>query len=151
DSGIPYMIMRPSWFFESLPMFIRSGRARFLGKQPIKRRWLSAADYGRQVSRAFQRDDTVNKHYYNYGPEPLAIPEALARYCRIKHPGITPSSTPYTMAKVLSYAPGFNSLRLAIPFFKFFESSPEDGDAGETNSLLGANTQTLEEWAKAQP
>ncbi len=40
DSGVPYTIMRPSWFFESLPGFIQQGRAVVLGEQPLKD-WLA--------------------------------------------------------------------------------------------------------------
>lgn len=151
DSGVPFLIMRPSWFYETLPKFVRGTRAVLIGKHPIKRNWLSADDFARQVSRAFQGADTLNKCYYNYGPEPLTIMEALIRYCRATHPNITPTSMSYTMARLTSLAPGMSMLRLAIPFFKFFETSLEKGAPSETNRLLGKNCQTLEDWAEAHP
>lgn len=150
ESGIPYLIMRPSWFYETLPKFVRGTRAVVIGKHPIKRNWLSASDFARQVSRAYQGDDTTNKSYYNYGPERLTIMEALVRYCKIALPNITPTSMSYTMARITSLLPGMGAMRPAIPFFKFFETSQEDGDPSEANSLLGKNNQTLQEWAEAQ-
>ncbi len=150
ESGIPYVIMRPSWFYETLPKFIRGSRAVVIGKQPLKRNWLSAEDFARQVSRAYLSADTTNKCYYNYGPERLTIMEALIRYCNAVHPNITPTSMSYTLARVTSLLPGMNMLQLAIPFFKFFETSREDDDPSEANRLLGKNSQTLEEWAESQ-
>lgn len=150
ESGIPYLVMRPSWFYESLPMFVRGTRAVVIGKHPLTRNWLSAADFARQVSQAFQGADTINKCYYNYGPERLTIMQALVRYCTAVHPNITPTSMSYMLARLASLAPGMSMLRKAIPFFKFFETSAENDDPSETDRLLGKNSQTLESWAETQ-
>ncbi len=146
DSGIPYTIMRPSWFFESLPGFIQGDRAGMLGKQPHKRGWLAVKDYAAQVSRAFRTDEAANKCFYNLGPQRLTILEALAQFCARHYPDLTPKSVPFAMASMLAAMPGQAALRMAIPFFKYFEDRPEDCSTAEADRLLGPNLTTLEEW-----
>lgn len=145
-SGIPYTIMRPSWFLESLPHFIQQGRARYLGQQPIPRGWLAAADYARQVSRAFATDEAANKCFYNLGPQKITIPDAIRQFCARHYPGYKVSSMPYGLARITALLPAGKTLRKAIPFFQYFETRPEDVPTAEADRILGPNLTTLEEW-----
>ncbi len=146
ESGVPYSIMRPSWFFESLPGFIQKGRAVVLGKQPIPRGWLAASDYARQVSNAFQKEEAANKCFYNLGPQKMTIAEALKVFCASQYPDLEPVTVAYGLAKVRAALPGAAMLRAAIPFFEYFEDNPEDVDTSEADRILGPNLTTLEEW-----
>ncbi|MCD6250434.1 MAG: NAD(P)H-binding protein [candidate division Zixibacteria bacterium] len=146
ESGVPYTIMRPSWFFESLPFFIQKGRAGYLGKQPIPRGWLAATDYARQVSKAFDTDEAANKCFYNLGPQKISIPDAITQFCARHYPELKVSSLSYGMAKMAAMIPGQEGLRQAIPFFKYFETRPEDVSTAEADRILGPNLTTLEEW-----
>ncbi|UCG61761.1 MAG: NAD(P)H-binding protein [Candidatus Zixiibacteriota bacterium] len=145
-STVPYTIMRPSWFFESLPKFIQKGRAAILGEQPIKRNWLAVSDYARQVSVAFQKDEAANKCFYNLGPKKLTMMEALTKFCGRHYPDLKPETVSFGKAKFLSHLPGMKDLRKAIPFFEYFNTNEEDVDPTEANRILGANTTTLETW-----
>jgi uncharacterized protein YbjT (DUF2867 family) len=146
DSGVPYTVMRPSWFFESLPGFVQGGRAGVLGKQPHLRGWLAAEDYAVQVSRAFRTDEAANKCFYNLGPEPLTVMEAVEQFCARFYPELTPKSVPFAMASMMAALPGKERLRKAIPFFKYFDTRPEDCPTAEADRILGPNLTTLEEW-----
>lgn len=146
DSGIPYTIMRPSWFFESLPTFIQGDKAVVLGKQPIPRAWLAAKDYARQVSTAFQKEEAANKCFYNLGPQKLTIAEAVEAFRARHHPDLEFMQVSYAMAKIRAALPGGGKLKAAIGFFKYFEDNPEDVDSSETDRILGPNLTTLEEW-----
>ena len=146
ESGVPYTIMRPSWFFETLPQFIKGGRASVIGKQPIKRAWLAASDYARQVSRAFQTDEAANKCFYNLGPQLMTILEAVQSYCTKFHPEMRPGTISFTKARIISLLPGMEMLKEVIPFFKYFDTQPETTDCSETDRILGPNLTTLEEW-----
>lgn len=149
ESGVPYSIMRPSWFFEILPIFIKSNRAVVLGEQPNPLRWLSADDFARQVSRAYQSEDAANRCFYNLGPEPMTISEAVIRYCALFHPSIHPEKISFGKAKLLSHLPGGSQMKPAIPFFEFFNTYREDEvDSAETDRLLGNNETTLDVWLK---
>jgi len=146
ESGVPYTVMRPSWFFESLPFFIQKDRAGYLGKQPITRGWLAATDYARQVSKAFSTDEAANKCFYNLGPQKISIPDAVRQFCARHYPELKVSSLSYGMARMAAMMPGQEGLRQAIPFFKYFESQPEDVSTAEADRILGPNLTTLEEW-----
>jgi NADH dehydrogenase len=146
ECGIPYTIMRPSWFFETLPKFVQGGRAAVIGRQPIKRSWLAAADYARQVSVALQREEAANKCFYSLGPQKLTILEAVTLFCARHYPEIRPAAVPYWLARTLALAPGRGPLRKMIPFFKYFETRPEPEATAETDRILGPNLMTLEEW-----
>jgi uncharacterized protein YbjT (DUF2867 family) len=149
DSGIPYVIMRPSWFFEGLRLFVQDKGTGILGKQPIPRNWLSAGDYARQVSAAFRKDDAVNKCFYNYGPEQITTMEALKRFCGRHFPGIKPNQLGFTMARLMAKMPGMDQLKMAIPLFEYFETMQEAGDSSEADRILGPNETTLDQWLEA--
>ncbi|MFZ5981015.1 MAG: SDR family oxidoreductase [Candidatus Zixiibacteriota bacterium] len=146
ESGIPYVIMRPSWFFESLPLAVVDGRAGVLGEQPVPRSWLAAADFARQVSNAFQKDEASNKCFYNLGPEKILMLTAIEKFCERFHPDIKPESISFFKAHLASYLPGMGKLKLLIPFFEYFEDNSEDVDGSEADRILGPNLTTLEEW-----
>lgn len=146
DSGVPYTIMRPSWFFEGLPNFIQEGKAMVLGKQPIPRGWLAASDYARQVSNAFQKEEAANKCFYNLGPQKMTMLEAVTAFCKKVRPELEPMTIAYGMAKMRAAFPGGGKLKPVIAFFEYFENNPEDVDPSEADRILGPNLTTLEEW-----
>lgn len=146
ESGVPYSIMRPSWFFESLPRFIQMGKAVVLGDQPMKISWLAASDYAHQVSNAFKSENAANKCFYNLGPEKMTMTQALEKYCANRHPDLTPEVIPLGMAKTMAMLPGMGQLKKAIPFFEYFQTNNEDVDPAETEQILGANKTTLDQW-----
>lgn len=150
ESGVPYTIFRPSWFFESLPHFIQDGRAIILGKQPLKLGWLAATDYAAQVVKAFQTDEAANKCFYNLGPSKLTMMEALEKYCEELQPDLKPQSFSFMQAKMFSKMPGMEKLKIVIPFFEYFEKNDEDVDPTEANEILGANKTNLEQWIKTK-
>lgn len=145
-SGVPYTIMRPSWFFESLPHFIQQGKAAILGEQPLKIGWLAASDYAKQVSTALRTGDAVNKCFYCLGPEKMTMMEALKKFCERHYPELTPEILSFGTAKMLSHLPGMKKLKLAVGFFEYFSTNTEDVDPSEANGILGANTTTLDQW-----
>jgi len=146
SSGVNYTIMRPSWFFESLPIFIQSGQAGVIGKQPNKLHWLSADDYARQVSTALVTSDAANKCFYNLGPEPMTMMRALTQYCQRLHPDLTPQTISFDQARMFANLPGMGSLKTFIPFFEYFDSYSEQADSTEADKLLGTNKTTLSKW-----
>lgn len=150
SSGVAYTIMRPSWFFESLPIFIQSGRAGIIGEQPNKLRWLAADDYAGQVSKALLSSEAANKCFYSLGPEALSMMEALEQYCQRLHPDLEPQTVSFEMARTLALMPGMESMKTFIPFFEYFNDYREEADSAEADSLLGANKTTLSKWLESQ-
>ena len=148
-SGIAYTIFRPSWFYESLPLFVRDGKPMAIGKSTKKYHWLAAEDYAAMVSNSFTDNATINKTLYVYGPETFTIREALETYCEKKYPG----------TKIGTISPGILSfigtitfnplLKFASSFARYSESVTEDADDSESVQILGKAQTTIEDWITA--
>ena len=150
DCGLAYTIFRPSWFMESLPLFVRNGRASTIGKQPHPVHWVAAADYARMVSKAYQTPAAEDKILYVYGPQAIPILEALKTYCAIAQPDVKVSSTPVWLVKLMATITGNALLKDVANLMAYYENIVEDSDPSEANQLLGAPSTTLQQWSKAQ-
>ena len=150
ESGVPYTVMRPSWFFETLPHFVQDGRAAILGKQPMQINWLAVSDYAAQVSRAFRSEAAANKCFYNLGPEQLTMAQALQLYCDRFHRELKVKEVPFWAAKIFALFTGNKKLKLAIPFFKYFAVQDENVDSSPADNLLGSNKTTISLWLENQ-
>ncbi len=151
NSGIPYIIFRPSWFMESLSLMVRNGKAMMIGKQPNLWHWLSADDFGRMVATAFQKTDAQNKIFYCYGPEKFLMKDILTEYCDVLYPGIKKvSSVPIGMMKLIAFLSGNKELKIASSMFAYFEKVEEPASNNETNKILGKPEITFNQWIKMQ-
>jgi uncharacterized protein YbjT (DUF2867 family) len=147
ESGIPYMIFRPTWFFESLDLMIKNNKAFVMGKQPNTYHWLAADDYARMLVTAYKKEETRNKIFYLFGPETFLMKDALEKYCSKCCPDIAKiSSIPLWMMRIIAVLSGKNELREAVSLFSYFEKVKEQGSADETNALLGKPETTLKQW-----
>lgn len=83
-SGHPYIIFRPSWFMESLPLILTQGKAIiYAGAQPYPLHWIAGQDFARQVVAALQnRAHTENRIFTVQGPEAMPFAEAIDRYTK---------------------------------------------------------------------
>jgi uncharacterized protein YbjT (DUF2867 family) len=145
-SGIAYTIFRPSWFYESLPMFVRKGKAMTIGSNPNKYHWLAARDYAELVSKSYQQNTADNKTLYVYGPETYSINEALVKYCELKHPEMKVSNVSPGLLGFLGTITFNPLLKFASSFAKYFETVSEMHDDSETIKLLGKSETTLADW-----
>jgi uncharacterized protein YbjT (DUF2867 family) len=148
DSGAPYTIFRATWFMESLPRFVRGGRAATFGKAPHPMHWVAAEDYARMVAAAYTSRRAAGKRLYVHGPEAMTTHEALRRYCAVAHPGVGVGSVPLWTASLMGLFSG--ELRAVARLMRYFERVGEGGDPSEANTLLGAPDTTLEDWAWAR-
>jgi hypothetical protein len=147
ESGIPYMIFRPTWFFESLDLMIKNNKAFVMGKQPNPYRWLAADDYARMLVTAYQKEESRNKIFYLFGPEQLLMKDTLAYYCQKVFPEIKNVSVmPLSMMKFMAFVTANKQLKEVTVLFAYFEKVKEQGCAKETNALLGKPETTLNQW-----
>ena len=147
EAGIPYTIFCPTWFMESLPLFVVQGRASVLGKQPYPYHWVAAEDYARMVSTAYGLDAAANQRFMVQGPEAIRMDEALQRYCAVFHPDIKKVSTmPIWLVKLLATLTGNQELKGAGEMMAYFEKVGEGRQPAIVNGLLGAPTTTLDMW-----
>lgn len=145
-SGVPYTIMRPSWFFEAIPSFVYEDMLIIIGDQPIPRRLLAVSDYAGQVSRAFQTDEAANCCFYNLGPEALTLPKALEAFRQQCRPDLKVKQVSLWMARLGAKALGDDSKKNIVDFFEYMETMDENVDGSEADRILGKNKTTLEEW-----
>jgi uncharacterized protein YbjT (DUF2867 family) len=148
-SGIPYLIFRPTWFFESLGLMVRKEKAMMIGNQPIAYHWMAASDYAEMVVKAYLLKEIRNKVYYLFGPEPYKMKDLLSRYCEVRFPEIKKVNTiPIWFLRFIAFISGNKELKLAVSLFAYFEKTGEMGDPAETNRLLGKPQTTFDEWLK---
>ncbi len=146
-SGIPYVIFRPSWFFESLDLMIRNGKAMMLGKQPVPYHWVAADDYARMVGEACLKPEAKNNIYYVLGPKPYLMKDLLEKYCNVCYPEISKvTSAPLGLMKCLAAITRNKELKSACELFAYFEKTKEPELSGETDSVPGKPEITFEKW-----
>ena len=151
NSGIPYMIFRPTWFFESLDLMIRDGKAMLLGKQPNPSHWVAADDLARMVATAYRKPEAKNKVFFIFGPEQHLMKDLLEKYCKLHYPEIKKvSSVPIWMMKMIGLLTGNKQLKGVASLFAYFEKVNELGNPDETNTLLGKPIITFENWIKSK-
>jgi uncharacterized protein YbjT (DUF2867 family) len=148
-SGIPYIIFRPTWFFESLDLMVRNGKAMILGKQPHPNHWVAADDYARMVAKAYPEPGAKNKIFFVHGPQKFLMKDLLEKYCRQRYPEVKKvSALPTGMIKIIASLTGNKELKEAASLFAYFNKTPEMGDPQEANNILGKPETTFEQWVQ---
>ncbi|MCG8701204.1 MAG: NAD(P)H-binding protein [Bacteroidales bacterium] len=125
DSGIPHFIYKPTWFFESLSMMIRHGKATVLGKKLPEFNWVAASDLGRIVVHSY-KSGSKDRTIYIYGPEKRHMKDLLEKYCHEFHPEIKRVSVISTgMLKFIGTITKNQQAKLAAELFSYFEKVEE--------------------------
>lgn len=146
SSGIPWTVFRATHFMESLPQFVRDGRATVLGNQPQLLHYVAAQDYAAMVSRALELRAAENRPLHIWGPVGMTMYAAVARYVAVRHPGMRVGKLPLPIARLMARFTGNAELAFACQLFSAFAAIGEGGDPGEANRLLGAPSTTLDGW-----
>lgn len=147
QSGIPYLIFRPTWFFESMERMVRNGKAMVPGKQVHPYHWVAADDLGNMVVRAFSNEKYFNGTYYVYGPETFTMKEVLEKYCRACHPEIEKvSETPLPMLRFIAWITRNKQLSFATKLFGYFSRVSEPEIHEKERHLLGKPELNFEKW-----
>jgi len=147
QSGIPYFIFRPTWFFESLEMLVRNGKATILGRQTGLYHWVAADDFGSMVANAFSTKGAENEIYYVYGPERYGMKELLERYCKRIYPEIeSVSVASIPMLKIIAFLTGNKTLKFAASLFGYFEKVREPEIPEQDLAKLGKAEIDFETW-----
>lgn len=149
DSGIPYMIFRPTWFFESLDLMIRDGKATMIGEQPNFYHWIAAEDFARMVAETFSKKEAVNRIFYVYGPQSFLMKDLLEKYCAVLYPEIKKVSVaPISLLKLIATLTRNRELKSATQLFAYFQKVKEPQITSNTADLPGKAEITFDEWLK---
>ncbi len=147
NSRIPYLIFRPTWFFESLDLMIRNGKATLLGNQPHPYHWIAADDFAQLIVTAFSKKEAFNNIFYIYGPETYLMKDLLERYCKVFYPEIKKVdvvSIPFL--KFIAMLTGNKELKNATALFSYFQKVSEPEITSQTDDLLGKPELDFEKW-----
>ena len=143
DSGNPYLLFHPTWFYESLPMMVQKGKYLMIGK-PGPVYWLAAEDYGRMIVSAFNKGIT-NKVYTVQGKEAISFKDAGRRFFDIYDPSVKFGKIPLVMMKVMGWLKP--ELSTVYHLIKVMMKYPEKQVSEETWAELGEPIITIEDYA----
>jgi len=151
QSGFSWYIFRPTWFFDSLPMFVRNGKASVLGRLTDRYHWVAADDLGTMVADAYSTAGAENRIYYVYGPERYTMKEMIEKYCRALHPEIkSVGETPLLPVKIIAFLTRNRQLKFAASLFGYFEKVREP-EVFETDlALLGRPSTDFDAWVRSK-
>jgi len=151
QSGIPYFIFRPTWFFESLGMLVRNGKATILGNQTELYHWVAADDLGKMVASAYSSEGTENRIYYVYGPERFGMKEMLERYISKLHPEIKKVTiAPIPVLRIMAFLTRNRTLKYAASLFGYFEKVSEPEIPEQDLAGLGKAEIDFETWMESK-
>ena len=151
QSGIPWYIFRPTWFFESLSMFVRNGKASVLGRLTDRYHWVAADDLGTMVANAYSAAGAENKIYFVYGPERYTMNEMLEKYCKALHPEIkSVTTTPLLPLKIIAFLTGNRQMKFAASLFGYFEKVREPEVSVPDLALPGRPATDFDTWVRSK-
>jgi nucleoside-diphosphate-sugar epimerase len=140
------VVLRPSWFMETLDRMVRNGSISYFGGQPHPIHWLSLDDLGAAVVRALTSGETAGKTLPIYGPEGVTFGAAAAAYAKAMGLARGVRPMPLWIGKLI--ATFSKDIRPFVQLMRVFESFREDADLSLSHSLLGRPTTTLDEWLR---
>jgi len=146
DSGIPYTIFNCTHFIESIPLYIRNGKAMIMGKQSNKIHWLSAEDYARMVSKSFKIKESDFKNYSLVGPEPYTMEEVFKKYIEKVDPEIKITKVSLVMLGFIAVITFNSKLKFVVDLMGYFDKTPERYDTENLPAILGTANTTLDNW-----
>lgn len=147
STGNPYILFRPTWFMESLPLLLtRQDRVFVFGRQRHPLYWIAARDYATQVVAALQqRDQAQNRTFAVQGPEALTFAEAAQRYVRAVGGGLGLSRMPLALLRLAGLIDA--EQREIYRLMAHYTQRRESFMSADTWALLGQPTTTIEAFA----
>jgi uncharacterized protein YbjT (DUF2867 family) len=145
-SGIPHTFFAPTHFMELLPNLIEKHALQWIGNASVKIYWISAADYGRQVVRAFRHPELMPEHCPIQGPEALPVKLAMEQFVEHYDPTLKIRIAPLWIVKALGL---FNPrMKFLGHLFAYFGDHEDPFFAYETWRDLGKPTTTIAAFAR---
>lgn len=150
DSGIPYLIFRPTWFFESLKLMIRNNKASVIGKKLPSYHWVAADDFGKTVAASYM-EHAKNKTIYIYGPQEYHMKDLLEKYCAKNFPEIKKVSVmPVGLLKFIGTISGNKEIKMVAGMFSYFEKVKEPDFTKEETPVPFIADTNFEKWLSVQ-
>ncbi len=146
DCGIAYTIFNCTHFMESIPLYIRNGKAMVMGDQSHKIHWLAAGDYARMVSRSFKLKESDFKNYSVLGPGEYTMEEVFKAYIEKKNDNLRITKVSLGMLGFIASITFNSKLKYLVDLMRYFETTPEKYDTQNFPVILGLAETSLSEW-----
>ena len=145
-SGHPWLIWRPTWFFESIPLFIRKKTL----MQPIADSpplyWVTGHDFGRWIARAFADDSLRNRFFYAQGAEAMTFGEAFRRFRDTYDPSLKIRTMPSFLPAIGAlFNPKMHHIHRLL---QDAAVKVEEMRSADTYKLLGPPTMGIEQYVE---
>jgi hypothetical protein len=131
---------------ESIPLYIRNGKAMIMGKQNHKIHWLAAEDYARMVSRSFELKASDFKNYSVIGPEEFTMEEVFKQYIGKRDPDLKITKVSLGILGFIASITFNSKLKYLVDLMRYFDTTPERYDAQNFPEVLGQAKTSLNEW-----
>lgn len=145
-SDASHTIFHPTWFMESLPLFLVGRRIMLPETSHEPLYWLAGEDYARQVCAALRSEHAINRTYVAQGKYPLSMQHAVIRFAMSYDSSLSLLRVPRWMlrtASVFSAKPRYLRDLLAFTF-----THCTGFHAQETFTALGEPLMTIEDYAR---
>jgi uncharacterized protein YbjT (DUF2867 family) len=149
DSGIPYIIFRPTWVMEVLHRFVQSNKAVVIsGRNPPSIHFFAASDFGRIVAAAYRDGRAIGKHFFIHGPHGISLTDALNAVLMRCYRNVRVTHLKLWQARLIARITG--RIDYVSRLIKYFDEVGELGDPTEANALLGAPSTRFDDWVENQ-
>jgi uncharacterized protein YbjT (DUF2867 family) len=145
--GIAYTIFRPTWFMESLPLFIAGPFMLDVNVPRDPLWWVSGADYAGQVAAALRDDRTMNRVFTVQGPEPATFHDAVRRFLRAFPKRLWRMPVPMTSMRLAARL--MTDPRYLVDLFDMTFPSNTRFTADGAWAELGRPTMTIEAYVRS--
>lgn len=145
-SGQPFVIFRPTWFMEALPLQLTQGnRVVIFGQQPNPIWFVATKDYARSVCNAIETPDkTLNQIFTIQGLEPMAMEVAARALIRIAQPTHQLTRIPLNLLKIPAMFSG--QWQFVYELMRHYNNRKEVFESEKTWEVLGRPDITFEKF-----
>lgn len=145
QSGINYLVYLPSWFYETLNLFVDEQQITMIGDSTQKLHWLSAQDYANAVVESYKQPALHNRRLTLFGPEALTIKQAATKFAQtLKY---SMSYLSFKEAREIALQSGDEQFIDDVDLLDYTEKVGEEVDSTTLEHPLSFST-TLDSWLK---
>jgi uncharacterized protein YbjT (DUF2867 family) len=150
-SGLPFTILRPSNFTESIVGdFVTNGVASLAGRFPHPTSPISVHDLGQIAARCVTELGPSRRVHDLFGPETMSFPEVIRRWAGARDEAVKFRSMPLPAFRVLTAAaaPARPLLPVIYSLIRSFNELDWSGDAAESRRLAGGELLSVDDAAR---
>lgn len=148
-SGIPFAVFACSFFMEG-SHHLEPGEKTHIPTLNRPYHYLTAEDYARIVSQAYQAPEAPNKRFDLYGPEAIPVEQAVRTFCSIVRPRTKVVVVPNWFMTLYMYLTGQVNRQYMMKVIKLYKRYGEPGDPSAADDSLGRPSTRFREWCEAQ-